>query len=255
MEIKGDDFLKKLQEEQEKIDRVQEHEEIKSSIKVEGADQELGNIMLDNTSSTEDAKKKYMILGLGLVILFLSVIIVFILSDDSTEKNDSFTSSKTVTNQKTSKEDVIIEKSFQKIMNERIQQDSQEQTTKEEPTIIEEKTIVEEKIKEIETQTKEKAEPVKIEKKPVAVSKPKPIATKSKGYFVQVGSFTKYPSKKYLDNVKNAGLSYIVHKAEVKGKLYNKVLVGPYTSRNKAKADITNIKKKLKLSSAYVLKL
>ena len=75
-----------------------------------------------------------------------------------------------------------------------------------------------------------------------------------KGYFVQIGAFSKKPSNSYINKIQNAKLKYKIYQVEIKGKLYNKVLIGPYSSRASATDNIENIKNKLNLSSAYILK-
>ena len=112
MEIKGEEFIKKvqLQQEREELEqKLSELEDVESSIGEnntiqnesinEPTDTELGNIMLENpTSNDENNKKKYLILGLILVILFLFTIIVIRLLTDSS-KEDTFTSNKTLSSQ------------------------------------------------------------------------------------------------------------------------------------------------------------
>ncbi|APW65111.1 hypothetical protein LPB137_04275 [Poseidonibacter parvus] len=299
MEIKGEEFIKKVQLQQERDEleqKLSELEEVQTSIGQnntiqnesikEPIDNELGNIMLDNPSSNEETnKKKYLILGLILVILFLLTIIVIRLLTD-TSKEDTFTSNKTdPIETKTTTEDSNIEENFQKIMNERIKKDNVEKEisseekinaiNKEEiPEEVKTKTsdeILDETIKKIEAQIA--PEKKVIAKKPVVkkVIKQKPVVKKEtkksvkelvnnisssapKGYFVQIGAFSKKPSNSYISKIKNANLKYKVHQVEVKGKIYNKVLIGPYSSRASANDNIENIKSKLNLSSAYILK-
>ena len=294
MEIKGEEFIKKvqLQQEREELEqKLSELEEVQTSIGEnntirnesvnEPIDTELGNIMLDNSNSNEESnKKKYLILGLILVILFLlTIIVIRLLTDDS--KEDSFTTNKTnPIETKISNEDSNIEENFQKIMNERIQKNtikeelsSEEKidaiNEKKEPEEVEEaqssRDILDETIKKIEAEIKPKKQEVKkvVPKKEVVKKAPKQSvkdlvkdisSSAPKGYFVQIGAFSKKPSNSYINKIKNANLKYKVHQVEVKGKLYNKVLIGPYSSRANAADNIENIKKKLNLSSAYILK-
>ena len=297
MEIKGEEFIKKvqLQQEREELEqKLNELEEVQTSIGEnntihnesvnEPIDTELGNIMLDTPSSNEENnKKKYLILGLILVILFLlTIIVIRLLTDDS--KEDSFTTNKAnPIETKTLDDDSNIEENFQKIMNERIQKNTQNEeisseekidaiNEKKEP-IQEEQTsndILDETIKKIEAEIKPKKQEVKkvvqkkvTPKKPVVKKAPKQSvkdlvndisSSAPKGYFVQIGAFSKKPSNSYISKIKNANLKYKIHQVEVKGKLYNKVLIGPYSSRASATGNIENIKKKLNLSSAYILK-
>jgi DedD protein len=291
MEIKGDEFIKKvqLQQEREELEqKLSELEEVQTSIGEnntirnesvnEPIDTELGNIMLDNpTSNEENNKKKYLILGLILVILFLlTIIVIRLLTDDS--KEDSFTTNPIET--KVLNEDSNIEENFQKIMNERIQKNTQDEkisseekidaiNEQKEPIQVEEEQatsdILDETIKKIEAEIKPKKEEVKkvIPKKEVVKQAAKQSvkdlvndisSSAPKGYFVQIGAFSKKPSSSYINKIQNANLKYKVHQVEVKGKLFNKVLIGPYSSRANAADNIEDIKKKLNLSSAYILK-
>ena len=87
MQIKGEEFIRKvqIQQEREELERkLNELEEVEMSINndpviigrnndIEQNEHELDNIMLgsSNYSSNEDNKKKYLILGIVLVVLFL----------------------------------------------------------------------------------------------------------------------------------------------------------------------------------------
>lgn len=301
MEIKGDDFLKRIQVQQEREEleqKLNELEEVESSISntpptsnktisEEPNEQELGNIMLETTASNEENKKKYLVLGVILIVLFLLTIIVIRLLTDSTQE-DPFTANKPNSIEvNKSQEDSNIDENFQKIMNDSIKKKASEKkeetpseenlnTIKETNKIEEVKEVItnddlDETIKKIEQKKKtvEKAVVKKVvEKKPVVKKVVKKVEPKKsikdlvnssstsspKGYFVQVGAFTKKPSDSYISKIRNASLKYKVHQVDIKGKLYNKVLIGPYSSRAVAKQNIDNIKKKLSISSAYVLK-
>lgn len=296
MEIKGDEFIKKVQLKQEREEleqKLSEIEEVETSINrqqhqeiptpnrqstMDLDEQELGNIMLEESTSNEENKKKYLVLGLVLVVLFLLTIIIIRLLTDSSTKEDSFTSDKTDPIEAVkSTENKNIEENFQKIMNERIKQENSSEdkinTIEEapvekviEPSITEK--ALDETIKKIEEKRVEEAPkptPVvkRVEPKPEVKEEPKKSikdlvqstdSSAPKGYFVQIGAFTKTPSNSYINNIRQAGLKYKIYKVEVKGKLYNKVLIGPYSSRATAKQNIEDIKKKLNLSSAYILK-
>ena len=299
MEIKGEEFIKKvqLQQEREELEqKLSDLEEVQTSIGEnntirnesikEPIDTELGNIMLDNSNTNEESnKKKYLILGLVLVILFLLTIIVIRLLTNTT-KEDSFTTNKIdpIETQITP-EDTNIEENFQKIMNERIKKDNVEKEVTSEEKIdaitqkdeIEEKSnneisndILDETIKKIEAKivpekkVVKKAEVKKVIAKKVIVKKEPKKSVKDlvknisssapKGYFVQIGAFSKKPSNSYINKIQNAKLKYKIYQIEIKGKLYNKVLIGPYSSRASATDNIENIKSKLNLSSAYILK-
>ncbi len=296
MEIKGEDFIKKVQVQQERDEleqKLSELEEVESAVNVSPSikeriskmqdDQELGNIMLETPVTNKENKKKYLILGLVLVILFLITIIIIRLLTNSSEE-DSFTSNKTNPLEvQNTVEDNNIEANFQKIMNDRVKKE----TPKEEKTIPETNKITDEEKAEDDKMDKAlndvmesykekeiaKAIPKKVVKKVipkkeiVAVKKPivkeqksvKDImknisSSKPKGYFVQIGAFSKKPADSYIQKIRSANLKYKIHQVEIKGKLFNKVLIGPYSSKASASESINNIKRKLNLSSAYVLK-
>lgn len=285
MEIKGEEFIRKAQVQQEhdeldeqlnKLEEIQTPIGQNDTIQNEAIDTELGNIMLDNSNPNQvNKKKKYLILGLILVILFLlTIIIIRLLGNDS--KEDSFTSNKTnPIETKNLKENSNIEQNFQKIMNERIQKNAEKEELNSENKIEDievQKEVVknnkesiidnnlDQTIKKIEAEIKpKKQEIVKevVRKAPTQTVKDlvQDIPNNQlKGYFVQIGAFSKKPTNIYLNRIQNANLKYKIHQVNVKGKLLNKVLIGPYSSRANAMRNIENIKNKLNLSSAYVLK-
>ena len=293
MEIKGEDFLKKVQRQQGQQERdeleqrfseaenisepaVHVSPSIKERInKMQDEDQEYGNIMLDTpTSNNKENKKKYLILGLILVILFLITIIIIRLLTNSSEE-DSFTSNKTNNLEvQNSTEDSNIEANFQKIMNERIKKETpNEETLPIVPKIdeVDEQAVSEnEKIDQALNEVIEKYKEKEVIKPIIKKEIPKPkveekqksvqelvkdiSSTAPKGYFVQIGAFSKKPADSYINKIRSANLKYKIHQVEIKGKIFNKVLIGPYSSKASASENINDIKKKLNLSSAYVLK-
>ena len=88
-------------------------------------------------------------------------------------------------------------------------------------------------------------EKVQTQTKPKVLSKPKreiivppakernftKKATSLNGYFIQIGAFTKTPNKNLLKSITAKGYSYTVYKLSIKGKMYNKVLIGAYKTR------------------------
>lgn len=302
MEIKGEEFIKKVQLKQEKdeieqrLNELNNQEaqyeeqrapqqtnipprnngEVEIEEEMEYSDLRLGG----NSQKNETNKKKYLILGLVLVILFLlTIIIIRLLTNDSVE-DESF--SKT-TSQNKILENENIEEQYQKIINEKLKtiKEEKEQGMVTDKQIdekldlkkIEKKEKVE-KPKEVKpdfyevkkTQTKTKIEPVVkkvVEKPKPIVKKTTPIKTvkttngtttsKPSGTFVQVGAFSKMPSKEYLDSISKKGFNYKVYKVSINNKMFHKVLIGPYKSRGQAKLNINDIKKKLNVSGAFIL--
>lgn len=79
-------------------------------------------------------------------------------------------------------------------------------------------------------------------------------ATSLSGYFIQIGAFTKTPNKNLLKSITAKGYSYTVYKLSIKGKLYNKVLIGSYKTRAEATRNLSKVKSDFKNPSAYILK-
>ncbi len=136
--------------------------------------------------------------------------------------------------------------------------------TKPKETIVnKEKEInIVDKIKEITKATPIVAEPIAVTKpkevviytKKVTSPAPSPISHLS-GYFIQVGATSKsFPDKRFLTKIKNSGYDYIVHKVTIKNKDIKKVLVGPYTTRNQARENLSDIQSKIN-PSAYIYRI
>jgi DedD protein len=100
--------------------------------------------------------------------------------------------------------------------------------------------------------------------KPAPITKPKKEIAKTfeqvklptvSGYFIQVGATARaFPDKRFLNKIKSAGFDYIVHSVIVKGKKIKKVLIGPYSSRDRAKAVLPKVKSMIN-PSAYIYRL
>jgi len=98
---------------------------------------------------------------------------------------------------------------------------------------------------------------VKKELKPVVSTVTKPLTTKSAtvaGYYIQIGAFTKEPSKQLLDKIVAKGYNYNVHQMTIKGTVYNKVLIGAYPTKDIALKDLDKVKKDFNNKNAYILK-
>lgn len=324
MQIKGEEFMKKvqLQQEREELERkLNELEEIEMSIhddpvilsrnisndntdnsdnndynNIEPNDNELNNIMLGSSNNTnEENKKKYLILGIVLVVLFLLTIIIIRLLTGDTSKEDQFTSNNANSSEmKKLSENSNIEENFQKIINERVKKDSSQPMVPEIAGTTDEKLEnnqqpVENSLQQNETMQEEapavitnealdntikKIEEKKAIKKETAVEKKEPAKREvverktesrksvketinsdvSKGYFVQIGAFTKTPSDSYINTIRNEKFKYKIYQIEIKGTLYNKVLIGPYSTRGAASQEVNDIKEKLKVSNAFIVK-
>ncbi len=73
--------------------------------------------------------------------------------------------------------------------------------------------------------------------------------------YVQVGAFVKFhPSKKFLASIKRHGYSYIYKKQNIKGKIFTKVLIGPFSTKTRAKKALAHIKQEIN-SQAYIVRV
>lgn len=248
---------------------------------------ELEDILLSANSSSTD-KKKYIILAASLIVLFLLVLILVKVFSGSSE--ETLTEEKTEQiSQDKALEGQSIEQEYQRIINERLkklqeQKESENQTTQNTdvaPTTQEQPIVTETQTAPVETpvqdvQQQEVVSPVKVEKPKtqtpkvvvpkvetpkqttVTTTQPKQTTTTTstaalKGYFIQVGAFSKEPSQEFLTKIKTSGYQYKIYQDLVNGIMYNKVLVGPYNSNVEARSQIENIKRVLGLNSAFVL--
>lgn len=137
MEIKGADFIKSIKEKQEKDQLRARLEEIGNKEtssansnnpysyeeEIDQTESELDDIMLGakETEGNENNKKKYIILGLILAVLFLITIIIFRLLTNQTSPDDSFVeNSEKISQDKTLGGEDNIEQQYQKIINEKL---------------------------------------------------------------------------------------------------------------------------------------
>lgn len=77
--------------------------------------------------------------------------------------------------------------------------------------------------------------------------------TTGSGYFIQIGAFSKRPSESYLKNITNQGFKYKVIQEDVKGSTFNKLLIGPYSSRAAASNDVSAVKNKLNIQNTFIV--
>lgn len=75
------------------------------------------------------------------------------------------------------------------------------------------------------------------------------------GYFIQVGATAKsFPDKRFLTKIKRLGFDYIVHGVTIKGKEIKKVLIGPYSTLDRAKSALGSVKANIN-PSAYIYRI
>jgi len=243
-------------------------------------------------------KKKYIVLGFGLVVLFmLTMVIIRVTSNSSVEKDlketppiENEVVKDDILNKLNTNEEYInsIEKKQKKkvVVEQPVEQKQEikeivlpEQTTDDAPLLVEtpkvekkpkrdlfgldssttDDTVVAQPKKEVVVK---KDIPVKVSAKPKRklvlpppqetnfTVKPTPLD----GYYIQLGAFTKPPSKAMINKIKAKGYKVIVHKMSIKGTLYNKVLIGSYSTRAKAQKILPKVRRDMNNPNAYILK-
>jgi len=70
-------------------------------------------------------------------------------------------------------------------------------------------------------------------------------------YFIQVGSFTKTPSQRFLDVIKNSGFNYQITVPSSNGT--KKLLIGPYATKPAVDSALIRVKDRIN-KSAYIIK-
>ena len=242
----------------------------------------LDDILLTNPN--EENKKKYIILAVALSLLFVLTIVIIRLISDDNNNNQSLSSPKV----ESIKQDGLLngpnsEQEYQKILDKKLKKNLDIDTIAQQELPIAKEKKVKKEIsktqeepegdlfgmldKPEEAPVKEPVkEPIKqekkIEKAPVKSSikdikklfnqTPKSEVT---GSYVQVGAFTKTPNKALLKEIEDKGYNYIIHKMNIKGTDYNKVLIGPYKDRKATEMVINKIKRDFKKPGAYIMKL
>ncbi len=314
MEFKGNEFVRNIEIEKEKVEleeqvRKLEAEKVQPTVTQPLYDDEpviidikkdaksIDNndiddfddlILLDNNNS--EAKKKYIMLTIALTVLFvLTIIIIRLISTDNND--EELFENTTIKSEIVANKDIVaqvpteaIQKTIQKDLNidkivkeevpiaqktpqvkAEIKAPIVKNTTsdvfnmeKKEKAPAKVKVAVKEKTKIKIIPKKKPLEKVKQKIKEKTFNKPvvkKQVVISGIKYYLQVGAFTKNPAQALLNKIKKYKYSYIIHKMNIKGTMYNKVLVGPYKSRGSLNLVSDKIKKDLNANSAYVVKL
>lgn len=299
MEFKGDEFLKNVQVRQEEEILRQKLGEFENTRQNSASnpynnqeyvnadpynENELGDILLQssgNNGEFQDNKKKYIVLGIALVLLFVITIVIIRLISTDSASNDVKPQEQSVLEQDRALNDDKIQQEYQQILNDKLKKidgaateapkenlddiktlETQEESlpvkntqqanplnvTREEPAIIEDTQESEPEVKEV----KKAFSNVKPTAKPTMT----PVATTaSKGLYVQIGAFSKTPSDKLLSDIEAKGFEYKLHSVTVQGKELTKLLIGPYKSRTEVDSKLNTIKKTFNAPNAFVLEL
>ncbi len=332
MEVNGKEFLRNVGIEQEKADLADKSKKLdgekRTSLQQTNNDYNNDSAYVDISSndnsqeeinattesqifelrleenSNKSNKKKYIILGFALAVLFIITIVIIRLAsnneqeeklatqqnssqeikkDKLLDKIDNVEQYKKVIEKKEEpiiepieriyeKKEIILPEPIEKVIPKKVEK----QVVKPKKEIRRDLFELEEKIvpKKVEKQVqkpKVKVKP-KVEKKAKVIkrtqSKPRrkivvPPATevdftknnnKVKGYYIQIGAFSKRPNDKLLNSIPKKGYRYTVHSVVVKGKKYNKVLIGSYPNKRLALKVISKVKKDFNNPNAYILK-
>lgn len=254
----------------------------------------LQDMFVDQSVESKN-KKKYIMLGLGLIILFIITILVIRLISNSDTQQQLLNSETTVLQKDNILDKIDTNEEYQKVIDKKIARDESDKISKSQTQELNEVVLPEQSEKVpmvidtpkpqtppkrdlfgLEKNQKAKTETIapvkKVQKKKVVTPKvvkkierktvvPPAIeknftksSKKISGYFIQIGAFTKQPSDKLLNNIAKKGYNYRVHSMTIKGRVYNKVLIGSYTTKSKATKDLQKVRKDFGNPSAYMLK-
>lgn len=320
MQISGDDFLKKVQLKQEgeelkrKLNELnqaesnmqnlnlsnslnsaynsdnsyEEIQRLQNNIELENSNDEFDSLILEKRSNRSDNKKKYLMLGAILLVLFLLTVVIVGLLSNKDKKGDPFMPQDLSSSDTNISKESSIEESYQKILDDTNRKSAEQslEDIKENDSldnlnsikeIVEEPketTITNEDLDKTIQKIEEKksvAPVVKVEEKKAPSTQKEPkksirelvegkstqnSATKavetttstSKGFYVQIGAFKNRPDSAYLQKIKQNGFEYKI----IEESNLNKLLIGPYSSRANANTQMPNIKTKLNIQSAFI---
>ena len=290
MKVKGDEFLKNLEIEKEKAALEQRKNELNSKKKqsvyqsnttLNDTDnntnyQELDDIRLNKNNNN---KQKYILFGFALVLLFLITIITIRFISEPTQ-NNAFLDNDIIEDT----QDEIIEKKSEPVINSASKQinksldinkivQSEEkidiihtnnEKTKEQELEqedgdlfgIEEEAqtdITDEQNKKQQNIEKVTIKEIKLDEKPIKNEKNIAKNNIISGYFIQVGAFAKKPNEKLFKLLKRYNLNYRLHKMDIKGRTYTKVLVGRFKTKAEALEKLPLVRDKIN-KKAYILR-
>ncbi len=346
MEVNGKDFMRNVGLEQDKERLIDEQNKLESlkrdsvkreennlnnnaqdnesayvdlSINNDHPAQEHENVINDLRLKPEDPnknKKRYIVLGIGLILLFIITILVIrlISNNDIEDKMENRNPQINELGRDKILDKIDTNEEYQKVIDKKVALeesnmleakekakinviDVPSETLENTPIVIDtpkldekpkrdlfgldktNKIEKEEKVVEIKQKIVSPIEKI-VEVKPKVVVKPKVEKTPKKtgqpkrkilvkspaetnfakktsnisGYFIQLGAFTKKPSDKLLNSITKKGYDYTVHTMSIKGKIYNKVLIGSYKTRTNASKVLSKVRKDFNNKNAYILK-
>ena len=141
------------------------------------------------------------------------------------------------------KEEEKLQQEYTEIRKERLENEKAEQEEKAKAEI---KKEIPKAVKPVPVKITEKAKQYPTIK---PVKAPKTVPTKT--YYIQVGSFVKAPSSRFLGIIKKSGFNYKITPRASNGT--KKLLIGPYKNRASANAALARVKDRIN-KSAFVVK-
>jgi DedD protein len=219
---------------------------------------ELNDIILNKSGSTNSNKKIILAVATLGVILIVVVMLMNSLSSNGTDNLPQAVlppQPQTVTTDEDTEEplfediEVIEEADTADTDLDMIAQKLKEESLQEENVAPVKKATVEKKKKVVKKESVKKP----TQHKSTASKKltKKPVSTTQGRYYIQVGSFSKYePNKKFLNSITDLGYKYTYHHI----KSLNKVLVGPFKTQKDANFAKSKLRSKVE-PGAFLVKL
>ena len=225
-------------------------------------DHNLDDLIIDNLEPKNTKSKSFLtIIALLIVVLIVAIILTKIILKDpnadrlALEDNPTEHISPELTLHNTSQQEepkapvatLNVKESIEKIVPPTILKSlvKEEEVEKvAQPTV----KITEEFSQEQEKKPEVKVPPKATEVKPVKTDEAK-VASGS--HYIQVGSFSKTPSSRFLSVITNAGFTYKITSASSNGT--KKLLIGPYLDKASAVDALAGVKNRIN-KSAFVIK-
>jgi len=241
----------------------------------------------------DNKKKYLILSVVLVVLFLLTIIIIKLLSDNNKKEDSFTSNNVETSQMKPLDENNSIEDRYQKILDDRAKatsnnssenssltnnninttKESEEAKTTTTQTQNETKPkneipdeTIEETIKKIENKKNNPPKVTGQTTKPVVAKtttkttktikdlvEGKEVPPNTKGFFIQIGAFSKRPDSNYLQNISKNGFSYKVVQQNVNGKLFNKILIGPYNSKVAANNNVASIKNKLHIQNTFIV--
>ena len=232
---------------------------------------ELDDIVLEKYEKKERIKR-YAIIGGSIILIFIIVIsIVKIVSDSSSAPQDRLVEEQPIESveedefenvpiiaqeESEPKENEEINSVIKEVLNkEKVLQKSQ--NPKQNPEVASKKQQPQNKEPKAEHVKKEPVKAalkeVKKTKKPVKKPVNKTVTAKGR-YYIQVGAFSKYPDKKFLQKLEQNGFNYVIKEFEINGKKIKRVYVGPFATKKEAQKALKKVRAKIN-KDAFVKRL